>query len=344
MLGDPVQSFSVGYGEDGGVDERPFARLAASHARTEHREATLAPQGFWQFLPEMVWYLDEPVADAAAVPLYYLAKFARQFVTVALSGEGADEILAGYSIYQKMLQLDWLHRLPGISRLSFPFGGRKLRRYLDWAAVPLERRYRGVSSIFSDSEIDRLLGRECAGAEVEDFGTDYFERTAGLHPVKRMLYFDTKVWLPDDLLVKADKMTMANSLELRVPFLDHELVEWAWRLPPDLQIRRGVGKYLLRQVAADLVPREIVNRPKQGFVMPLDHWFRSSLSREARRLLVEEPTSDALFNRQEVANLITRHEQGREDASDALFSLAVLACWHGVFIEGRGRDSMTRVG
>lgn len=335
MLADPVQSFSVGYGQEAAVDERPFARIAAGRSRTAHHEAVLGAQSFWDFLPRLVWYLDEPVADPAAVPLYFLSKFARQFVTVALSGEGADETLAGYSIYRRMLWLERVRRLPGLSLLRLPFAGRKLRRYLEWAKTPLERRYRGVSAVFSQAEVDRLLAQGSGGAKLDDFGAPYFDRTADLDPLKRMLYFDLKVWLPDELLVKADKMTMATSLELRVPFLDHTLVEWAWRLPSSLQVRGGTGKYLLRRAMADLVPAEILNRPKEGFAIPVREWFRSGLSEKARRLLVEEQGRDSLLNRKEVETLIARHEAGREDLSDAIFTLAVLACWHSIFIERR---------
>ena len=268
------------------------------------------------------------------MPLYFLSKFARQSVTVALSGEGADELFAGYSIYRRMLWLERLRRLPGLPLLRLPFAGRRLRRYLEWAKAPLERSYRGVSAVFSEEEVDRLLAQDSDQHAPDDFGANYFARTAGLDPLKRMLYFDLKVWLPDDLLVKADKMTMATSLELRVPFLDHELVEWAWRLPSDLKIRGGTGKYLLRQAAADLVPAQILTRPKEGFAIPMHQWFRGTLSQEARRLLLDEQGMNSLLDRREVEALLARHDAGREDLSDAIFTLVMLACWHSVFIEG----------
>jgi asparagine synthase (glutamine-hydrolysing) len=339
MVPDAVQSFSVGYPSGSAVDETGFARVAATHFRTVHRELILGPQQFWGFLPRLVWHLDEPVADPASIPLYFLSKFARDFVTVVLSGEGADEILAGYSIYHKMMWLERVRRLPWLLPLGLPFVGRKLGRYLEWATVPLEGRYRGVSAIFSEAEVERLLGHNWGSEEPQDFGAAYFDRTAGLDPLKRMLYFDLKVWLPDDLLVKADKMTMATSMELRVPFLDHTLVEWAWRLPSNVQLRGRTGKYLLRRATADLVPVEILNRPKQGFVIPVREWFRDGLAQKARLLMVHEQSGHSLFNVKEVEALIGRHERGREDLSEALFTLVLLSFWHRVFITARAVEA-----
>jgi asparagine synthase (glutamine-hydrolysing) len=149
-----------------------------------------------------------------------------------------------------------------------------------------------------------------------------------------MLYFDLKVWLPDDLLLKADKMTMAASLELRVPFLDHEFVEWAWRLPSSLKIRAGVGKYLMRQAMGGLIPASILNRPKLGFPVPIHSWFRNALSRNARELLLDERSEcSRYFDRTQVEALIEQQEGGREDLSGEIYALAVFALWHRLFIE-----------
>jgi asparagine synthase (glutamine-hydrolysing) len=335
MISDPAQTFAVGYGPDSVVDETPFARLAAEHFHTVHQELALGSENFWKFLPQLVWFLDEPVADPAAVPLYFLSRFARQFVTVVLSGEGGDEILAGYGIYPKMLWLERLRHLPGLSLIRLLFPGQKVGRYLDWARHPLEDRYRGVSTVFSEDAGTRLLAAELASDGNEDFGSSYFERTVRLDPLRRMLYFDLKVWLPDDLLIKADRMTMGTSVELRVPFLDHTLVEWVWRLPSHLKLRRSTGKYLLRSAMADVIPREILQRRKQGFAVPIKDWFRQGLGQAARQLLAPEGGRSSLFDVRRVESLITSHENGRADLSEALFTLAVLACWHRVFIESR---------
>lgn len=339
MVDEPVQTFSVGY-PDGGpgseVTEFAFARMVAERFGTRHRELDLDPGAFWAALPRLLWHFDEPVADPAAVPLYFLSRYVREFVTVVLSGEGGDELLAGYAVYRKMLALDRLRRVPG-ARLAgcllAPASSRKLRRYLAWLERPLPERYRGVSALFVGDEPERLLRPELRGAGHDDeVASGYLDRVAGLDPLSRMLYLDLKVWLPDDLLVKADKMTMATAVELRVPFLDHELVEWAWRLPSREKLHRGVGKRLLRRAMAGRLPAPILSRSKLGFPVPIRSWLREGLHRSARELLLG-PDGPRVFDPAEVEGLLRAHERGAEDLSGEIYALAVFALWHRLFIE-----------
>jgi len=341
MMAEPVETFSVGY-PDGGpgseVTEFAFARMAADRFRTHHRELELDPAMFWRSLPGIVWHFDEPVADPAAVPLYFLSKYAKQFVTVVLSGEGADELLAGYSVYQKMLALNRLRRIPGAASaagLARRAAGRKLRRYLDAMRKPLRQRYRGVSALFAEGEPERLLVPDLQGAaHWDNVGEEHFDRAAGLDPLSQMLYFDLKVWLPDDLLVKADKMSMAGSIELRVPFLDHKLTEWAWRLPSQLKLSAGAGKQLLRRSVEGLIPGPILKRSKLGFPVPIQSWFRGELGRAARRFLLDGNSPCArFFEPRHIDALISAHERGGEDFSGEIYALVVFALWHRLFIE-----------
>ncbi len=340
-LAEAIQTFSVGY-PDGGpgseLTEFAFARMVAERFGTIHRELELGPDLYWRSLDRLTWHFDEPVADPAAVPLYFLSKYAREFVTVVLSGEGADELLAGYAVYQKMLALESLRRIPGTklaARLGRPMAGRKLRRYLDGLRKPLRQRYRGVSTLFSEDESERLLVPELRTNDDEhDIAEIYFDRSAALEPLKQMLYFDMKVWLPDDLLVKADKMTMATSVELRVPFLDHKLIEWAWRLPSHLKLHAGTGKRLLRQAAAGMVPAPILSRSKLGFPVPLRGWFQGELGRAARLLLLDrDGICSRIFETRQLEALLAKHERGTEDFGGEIYALVVLALWHRIFIE-----------
>ena len=164
-----------------------------------------------------------------------------------------------------------------------------------------------------------------------DSAAEHYERTRGLPPLQRMLYYDQKVWLPDDLLVKADKMTMAASLELRVPFLDHKLVEWAWRVPPSLKLGGGEGKVLLRRAFAEMIPTPILARPKEGFTVGGGVRFMENVGREAQRLLVEERTLDSLVDRRAVARLVQRHRDKTENLTEPLFALIILAWWKRIF-------------
>src|SRR5438067_8652812 len=326
-----VKSFSVGYLADDGSSELDQARRVAKALGTEHREVLVTAKDFQRFLPDLVWHMDEPVADAACVPLYYLSKRAREEVVVVLSGEGADELLAGYPIYRTMLWMEQLRAASPLAAVALAFVRHpKARKYLRWATLPLEQRYRGVSVAFTDDEKARLTGlpaRRVSERLVQRLAQEWAE-TEGLPPLERMLELDRRVWLPDDLLVKADKMTMAASQELRVPFLDHRLIEWAAGLPQHLKLRGGVGKWLLRQAARERLPAECTAPGKRGFTVPVSNWFRKQLHAEVRdALLSSDSLSRTRFGEKAVRRLLDDHLQGKSDRKEELYSLWVLELW-----------------
>lgn len=356
--GGRLRTYSVGYepagDEEQEANEFAYARLAAESFGAEHTELRLTDDDFRDFLPDLVWHLDEPVADPACVPLYFISKKAREEITVVLSGEGADEILGGYGIYRTMLALERAHRLGrgaggwlagrlgGMAGLAPGSMRERLRHAMHLAALPLEERYRGVSRGFLPAAKDRLLGRgdSANGQAGRDavlagvFGPR-FEAMAGAPPLERMLYVDLKTWLPDDLLVKADKMTMANSQELRVPFLDHRLVELAASLPPELKIRKGVGKALLRDAVAGLVPQAIVERTKKGFPVPTRSLLRR-LGGYSRELLLDRDSAcRSWFDAAAVERLLDEHARGPVRRDQEIWSLLVFELWHGVFLDRR---------
>jgi asparagine synthase (glutamine-hydrolysing) len=329
MSDEPVRTFCVGYGGGTGVNERPYARLAARRFGTIHREVEVGLDEFWTLLPEAVASLEEPVVEAPAVSLLKLSRFTREHVTVVLSGEGADENLAGYGIYRRMLALNRTAWLPRLGPLADLGTSHRMARLAQWVGRPLADRYRGVASIFTAGERRRLLGR---AVPPEDAADVHFARTRRLHPLQRMLYYDQKVWLPDDLLVKADKITMAASLELRVPFLDHKVVEWAFRVPPTLKLRGAEGKVLLRRAFADLVPRPILTRAKEGFTIGGGARFRQDVGREAQRMLVDERALRDVLDTDGVTRLVRRHTAAREDLTEPLLALIMLAWWRRLFL------------
>jgi asparagine synthase (glutamine-hydrolysing) len=269
------------------------------------------------------------VAEAPAVSLLQLSRFTRQHVTVVLSGEGADENLAGYSVYRRMLRARPLGWLPGLGPLARLARSHRSARAAEWIGQSIPERYRGVSSVFTGAERERLLGR---GAPAVDSAAEHYERTRGLSALQRMLYYDQKVWLPDDLLVKADKMTMAASLELRVPFLDHKIVEWAWRVPPSLKIDGGVGKVLLRRSFADRIPPAILARDKVGFSVGGGAQFTEQVGVQAQHLLVDERALDGLLDPGFIARLVQRHRRRDEDLTEPLMALVVLGWWRRIFL------------
>jgi len=343
--GDKVKTFSVGYEAQGAeaeaANEFHYARLATQRFAAEHHEFRLDAASFAEFLPEMVRYLDEPLADPSCIPLYFISRLAREHITVVLSGEGADEILAGYGIYGRMLAIERLQTKAGrlarlASRAARFLPTEKLRHYARMCGEPLETRYRGVARGFTAEGLARLVGRrraQRAQAAVGGVYGDYFQRVAGASPLDRMLYVDAKVWLPDDLLAKADRMTMANGLELRVPFLDHELVEFAATLPASQKIRGPGGKTVLRAAMRGILPDAILDRPKQGFPVPLASWLRTSLRHFMQdQLLTSDSACGRFLDRSEIARLLREHQMEEADRSQEIWTLLVFEFWHRRYI------------
>jgi asparagine synthase (glutamine-hydrolysing) len=323
----PLKTFSVGYANSPD-SELDWARRAAEAMGTQHREVLVSMDDAREALPKIVWHLDEPVADPACVPLYFLSKRAKEEVTVVLSGEGADEILGGYNIYRRLMRFEKLRQLPGVgflSQLGQLLPNSKARHLSHLLGGPLETTYHGVTRAFDEAGLRQLLGTPVA--PLHSLLQPFWEPTHGMSPLRRMLYLDTRLWLPDDLLVKADKMTMAHAVELRVPFLDHQLVEHAWSLPDHLKVN-GVGKYLLRKAAQGRVPRFVIERQKKGFATPTAAWLRTGLHDLLREsLLGSRSFTRDRFDLRHVRSLLDRHQRGA-DLANELWPLLVLELWH----------------
>ena len=325
-----IKTFSIGY--DSAESELDYARIVANHFHTDHHELRLTPVAFRDILPRIVWYMDEPVGDTASIPLYFLSEFARRKVTVALSGEGSDELFGGYPIYRRMLGYETVNRLPFIRAagnvLGKVAGDTKVGKYADMLGRPLEWRYGGVGGLFSGAQAARLYPD---GDFQRDSVATAYEKCAHLPPLSRMSYIDLKTWLPDDLLVKADRMTMAHSLELRVPFLDHHLVEFAARLPRELKVRGNITKYLLKKWAEPLLPREISIAPKKDFRFRPNPGFAAILpASPAKRCWPTAALPRQFFSRTEIEQLLEIHQ--RENRSEQIYSLLVFEVWHNQFL------------
>jgi len=330
-----IKTFSVGY--DSAESELEYAQLVANQYGTEHHEVRLTASKFSELLPRVIWHMDEPVADPPAIPLYCVSELASQQVTVALSGEGADEIFGGYPTYRRMLLLDHLNRLPltGPAGRAFarwaPAG--KLRKNGAMLGQPLESRYR-TALIFSVDEISRLRPGEPLNDDPYGVLDQVRSRCKHLDSLARMSYIDLRTWMPNDLLLKADRLSMAHSLELRVPFLDHKLVEFAARLPVSLKIHRAVNKYILKRLMKPFLPLKIVHRPKRGFPIPTKHWFRNGLAGFAReRLLSPDSPCNAFFSQKEIAAVLHAHRY--RDCSDQIYALLVFDEWYRLFVKSK---------
>ncbi len=355
--GDRVKTFSVGYeasdSKEEEANEFEYARLATNAFAAEHHEYRLSPQEFQGFVPDLVWHLDEPLADPSSIPLYFISKLAREHITVVLSGEGADEILAGYGIYPRMLALDQIHRRLPAAGLLAPWLARlapseALRHYARMSGQSLEARYRGVSRGFGAESKRQLVGEDrmrCLEQQLSEVFGAYFKTVERVSPLNRMLYVDSKVWLPDDLLIKADKMTMANGLELRVPFLDHKLVEFAATLHDDSKLGGKGGKTILRRAMRGVLPDAIIDRPKRGFPIPIASWLRGPLRQFARdNLLARQAACCRYMDSGAITRIVDEHEKRRVDRSQEIWALLVFEFWHRHFIDHHPRPASAITG
>jgi len=345
LLERPVQTFSVGFDAPGPYSELAFARRVAEHCRTEHREILVGPADVLRELPQLAWHQDEPISEPAAIPTFLVSKLARETVTVVLTGEGGDELFAGYPKYaadpiaRRIAHLPAALRdgLAGALAKRLPFGFRKLQVMARSAGLADEgERYASWFAGFAGPERAALLSpllRQHEGSAAAAF-RDVLAATQARRPLDRMLDADLQLWLPDDLLMKVDKMSMAASVEARVPLLDHPLIEWSAGLPDRFKTRGLVGKVLLKRLGDRLLPREIVHRRKVGFTVPLAPWFRGPL----RPLLEDALLSPAslargYFDASSLRGYVADHVEGRRDRSRELWTLLTLELWHRAFID-----------
>jgi len=336
-----LKTFSVAYDFGPDYDETPYARQVAAEFSTDHHEIRLNPKQFLAFVPDYIWHMDEPVTEAAAISLHYVSKLAREHVVVCLSGEGSDELFAGYDFYTYNLAIEKARRLVGpgvfrgLSRVAAKVGRfTKIHKYLELAGGSLEERYRGISSYERGKKAGLyrtdFAARAAEGsARCNAFLERLFTRSRNWDPLSRMLYFDTKTWLVDDLLIKADRMSMASSIELRVPFLDHRLVEYAAGMPSRYKIRGMETKFILKRIMDGLLPQRIVRRPKMGFPTPLEIMFRGELFDYAHdTLLSDRAVRRGYFDGEAVKQLLLGHRSGRAANHREIWQLLVLEEWH----------------
>jgi asparagine synthase (glutamine-hydrolysing) len=331
-------TFTTGF-QRAGYSEVDVAAESAAAIGVRHVVKTVSPQEMMDTLPLIVWYLDDPVADPALVPLYFVAREARKHVKVVLSGEGADELFGGYNIYREPLSLRALTSLPGGVRHALGAVGRRLpegvrgKDLLRRGSIPLEERYYGNARIFRDDELGFLRTRD-PSVSFRDVTDPLYARIAGADDVTRMQYVDLFTWLRGDILVKADKMTMANSLELRVPFLDPEVFRVASTLPIDARVTREQTKVALRRALAEVVPPHVLDRRKLGFPVPIRHWLKDEMYDWARDV-IEASGTEYLLDRAAVLRMLDDHRAGPHDYSRKLWTLLVFMIWHGIFVERR---------
>jgi asparagine synthase (glutamine-hydrolysing) len=341
----PLRTFSIGF-EDERFNELPQAREVATHLGTEHHEMTVKADAV-AIMPVMIDHLGEPLADNSVMPTYYVSQFARTGVTVALTGDGGDEVFAGYRRFYQIRRLEWLARrglLPlwrGLRRMTVALENRT-RSYEARRRFPSTRademlaldglaRYKHLLAFYSDPEKESMLTPELrariGGSATTEYLAARFDRP-GEDVLNRYLYLDLTTYLPEDILFKVDIASMANSLECRSPFLDHKLIEFAATLPGRYKLSpAGRHKHILKAAFADWLPRAFMDRPKKGFSVPLTRWLREDLADMMRETLVSRKTLSHWFRQEEVERYVGEHVSGRASHSTRLWPLLVLALW-----------------
>ncbi len=339
-----VKTFSIGFPNAGYYDERKYARKVSSLLNTQHYEFEVEPNAL-EMLPLLIKYFDEPFADSSAIPTYYLSKMARQHVTVCLSGTGGDEIFAGYRRYLIENLFEHYHKYPKflqslamtLSR-ALPVSRTSavkeyfllLKRFLDCPDTSSMLRHINMMTCFQD-DVKELLFADGVGQDLassEYVLSQYYKKAEEFDDLTRTLYTDFHTYLPGDLLVKEDRMTMAASLEGRVPFLDHEFIEYVASIPSDLKIRKLTTKYILKEAMRSLLPSGIIERRKHGFAVPLGEWFKKDLKTYTTDVFQDQTTVQRGYVKSDyVLSLLQEHQKGLQDYSSQLWAVLVFELW-----------------
>jgi asparagine synthase (glutamine-hydrolysing) len=345
----PVKTFAVGY-KEAEYSELPYARYVSQAIGTEHAEIVVGMEDFFNALPRLIWHEDEPITWPSSVSLYFVSKLAREHVTVVLTGEGSDEMFGGYARYRHYANnqrwLRFYRLLPGPFRTAIrnrvattPILSSTLRRKLQHTFVgrgeDLESLYLdNFYSAFSAAQQQALFKNLPSASPYANF-RKYWDSKPDLPDLPRLLFADQKTYLIE-LLMKQDQMSMATSIESRVPFLDHEFVEFSTRVPQHMKLRHGEGKYIVKKAIAGLVPREIIYRKKMGFPTPLRQWLRDPRAGNLFQIMrAKDGLLASYIDPAALDQLLHLQVSGREDATDRVWRLLTLQLWGDIFLTGK---------
>ncbi len=330
------KAFTVGFDNGQHYNETNYAAELAQQVGITHYSHLISEEEYWEAFPRVQYYLDQPLADPSCVALYFVSKLAAEHVKVVLSGEGADELFGGYRIYHEPYSLAGWQKLPRFLRraaaavagaLPFDFKGKS---FLIRGAKSLEERFIGNANMFSRKEKARLL-KSVAATDPAAQNQEYYARTVGQDPVTRMQYLDINRWMVGDILLKADRMSMAHSLELRVPFLDKEVFAVASRIPVRHRIASGTTKYAMRLAAKRHIPEESGSRPKLGFPVPIRVWLRQPAYYDKVKASFTSADAARFFHTEELVRLLDQHRAGKKDNSRKIWTVYAFLVWYAVY-------------
>jgi asparagine synthase (glutamine-hydrolysing) len=350
-MGRPVKTFSIGFSESG-FDELDYARVAARHFNTDHHEFVVTPD-VCKIVEEVIWHHDEPFADVSSIPTYIVSKMAREHVKVVLSGDGGDELFAGYERYVVDRARARFARIPRFIRKNLMLKASSAlprsaygKNFLRNIALDAGERYVDSLSLLTREAKREILSGEFKRSLDAHDSSEQFEQllaeSNSSEQINRLLYLDSKTYLPGDILTKVDRMSMAHSIEAREPLLDHKLIEFAQTIPASLKLRGLETKHILKRALGGLIPGQIINRPKQGFGVPINKWLNHDLRDLLNDTLTDGRTRQrGYFNQNAVEALLDEHRRGRRDHALQLWALLTLELWHRTFIDRRPESSFT---
>ncbi len=334
----PVITCTIGFAEES-CNEAVYAKNFASTLHTNHFEHYIEDEPA-KIIRKLVWHFDEPFADSSMVPTYYVSQMAKKNVTVALSGDGGDESFAGYSKYgidrYENMAREWIPRfiLATLGRTASHLPGRNMQKVNSLCSAsqaPPDLAFYVTNTFLSDLQLKKLLNpqvqQRVSGYDPANHISKYYRQANGPDHLAKILYTDLKLYLPGDILVKVDRMSMANSLEVRSPLLDHKIIEYAAKIPSALKMKGSQKKHILKQTFGEILPEDVLTRPKRGFVAPIDQWFRNELKPMAETSLLHSEHMNDFFNLTEVSNVWEQHQHGKADQGVLLWTLFMFSLW-----------------
>lgn len=332
-----MKTFSVGFQREG-FSEIDVAKETAEKLGVENISYVITPEEYIEKLPEIVWHLEDPLADPSCVPLYFVAREAKKYVDVVLSGEGADELFGGYNIYREPESLKIFQSIPKPAKSFLAQIAKRLpdemkgKSFLLRGTTPLKERYIGNAKMFEEEEKELLLKQYIDGLSYHDVTHPLFEEVSSKDPVEQMQYIDIHTWLRGDILLKAEKMSGANQLDVRMPFLDTKVFDLAKGIPVEYKIANQTTKSILREAVQGMIPDHVLERRKLGFPVPIRHWLKNELY-EWTVQLIQESEVDSLIDKKVVLNLLSEHRRGKSDYSRKIWTVLIFMLWHQIFIE-----------
>ena len=334
----PDKTFSIGFQDYEGVfNETNLAKELSDLLKIENHRKNMNADEFFDIIPTIQYHMDEPHSNLSSIPLYYLSKLAREHVTVVLSGEGADEIFGGYEWYIKSNKLELYEKIPYkfrelISSAALKLPKNRISNFLIKGGQTIEEKFVGQAKIYEEKDaLDILKGEYTKGPSVETITKEVYKNVENKDDLTKMQYLDLKLWLPGDILLKADKMSMANSIELRVPFLDKEVMSLGSKLPSSLRVNKSNTKFALRKASEEILPKEWSNRPKAGFPVPIKYWLREKKYYDMIKEVFNSDFAEEFFKTEKLINMLDIHYNGDENYARKIWTVYVFLIWYRKF-------------